>query len=609
MSSTHPSNKTSNPATDGEHKVSNFLRQIIENDLDKGTYQSRRWAGSPGDAAHQAKGEPDPARIRTRFPPEPNGYLHVGHAKSICLNFGLARDYGGVCHMRFDDTNPEKEDTEYVNSIIDAVKWLGFSWEAHGRQHLYQASDYFDFMYRAAEYLVEAGHAYVDEQTTEQMRLNRGDFGKPGVDSPFRGRTPAENLKRLREMRDGLHEDGSMVLRAKIDMASPNINLRDPAIYRIRRATHHNTGDTWCIYPMYTFAHPIEDALEQITHSFCTLEFEDQRPFYDWLLERLCEGGLLQSPPPRQYEFARLNLTYVITSKRKLAQLVYDHKVNGWDDPRMPTIVGLRRRGYTPESIQLFAERIGVTKSDSWIDYSTLEGCLREDLENKAHRGMAVLDPVRLVLTNWADAFGSDDHTEDCTQPALPHSALAEGQPEPAPRVFKIGKAVWIEREDFEEVPPKGYKRLFPGNVVRLKGGYVIECTGCAKDADGKVTEVHAKVIPGTKSGTPGADSVKAKAAITWVSVADGVQAEVRLYDRLFLDAQPDAGGKDFIEALNPNSLKVVTAYVEPSLAQAKPDNKFQFERHGYFVADRQDHVAGKPVFNRVTGLKDSWGK
>ena len=610
MSSTHPSNSPSTPATEGEHKVSNFLRQIIENDLDKGTYQSRRWAGSPGDAAHHAQGEPDPARIRTRFPPEPNGYLHVGHAKSICLNFGLARDYGGVCHMRFDDTNPEKEDTEYVNSILDAVKWLGFNWEAHGQNHLYQASDYFDFMYRAAEYLVEAGHAYVDEQTTEQMRLNRGDFSKPGVDSPFRGRTPAENLKRFREMRDGLHEDGSMVLRAKIDMASPNINLRDPAIYRIRRATHHNTGDTWCIYPMYTYAHPIEDALEQITHSFCTLEFEDQRPFYDWLLERLCEGGLLKNPPPRQYEFARLNLTYVITSKRKLAQLVYDHKVNGWDDPRMPTIVGLRRRGYTPESIQLFAERIGVTKSDSWIDYSTLEGCLREDLENKAHRGMAVLDPVKLVLTNWGDVFGSDSYTEDCTQPALPHSAIAEGQPEPAPRVFKIGKEVWIEREDFEEVPPKGYKRLFPGNVVRLKGGYVIECTGVgAKDANGNVTEVHAKVVANTKSGTPGADSVKAKAAITWVSAADGVQAEVRLYDRLFLDAHPDAGGKDFIEALNPNSLKVVTAYVEPSLATAKPDEKFQFERHGYFVADRKDHVAGKPVFNRVTGLKDSWGK
>ncbi|MDR7094651.1 glutamine--tRNA ligase/YqeY domain fusion protein [Hydrogenophaga laconesensis] len=610
MSSTHPSNSPSTPATEGEHKVSNFLRQIIENDLDKGTYQSRRWAGSPGDAAHHAQGEPDPAKIRTRFPPEPNGYLHVGHAKSICLNFGLARDYGGVCHMRFDDTNPEKEDTEYVNSILDAVKWLGFNWEAHGQNHLYQASDYFDFMYRAAEYLVEAGHAYVDEQTTEQMRLNRGDFSKPGVDSPFRGRTPAENLKRFREMRDGLHEDGSMVLRARIDMASPNINLRDPAIYRIRRATHHNTGDTWCIYPMYTYAHPIEDALEQITHSFCTLEFEDQRPFYDWLLERLCEGGLLKNPPPRQYEFARLNLTYVITSKRKLAQLVYDHKVNGWDDPRMPTIVGLRRRGYTPESIQLFAERIGVTKSDSWIDYSTLEGCLREDLENKAHRGMAVLDPVKLVLTNWGEVFGSDGYTEDCTQPALPHSAIAEGQTPPPDRVFKIGKEVWIEREDFEEAPPKGYKRLFPGNVVRLKGGYVIECTGVgAKDANGQVTEVHAKVIPDTKSGTPGADSVKAKAAITWVSAADGVQAEVRLYDRLFLDAHPDAGGKDFIEALNPNSLKVVTAYVEPSLAAAKPDEKFQFERHGYFVADRKDHVAGKPVFNRVTGLKDSWGK
>ena len=610
MSSTTPANKPHTPAEDGEHKVSNFLRQIIEHDLAAGTYASRQWAGSPGDAAHHAAGQPDPAKIRTRFPPEPNGYLHVGHAKSICLNFGLARDYGGVCHLRFDDTNPEKEDTEYVNSIIDAVKWLGFDWQAQGETHLYQASDYFDFMYRAAEYLVEAGHAYVDEQTAEQMRVNRGDFGKPGVDSPHRNRTPAENLARFREMRDGQHEDGSMVLRAKIDMASPNINLRDPAIYRIRRATHHHTGDTWCIYPMYTYAHPIEDALEQITHSFCTLEFEDQRPFYDWLLERLCEGGLLKSPPPRQYEFARLNLTYVITSKRKLAQLVYDHKVNGWDDPRMPTIVGLRRRGYTPEAIQLFADRIGVTKSDSWIDYGTLEGCLREDLENKAHRGMAVLDPVKLVLTNWGEVFGSDGYTEDCIQPALPHSAIPEGQPEPAPRMFKIGKEVWIEREDFEEVPPKGYKRLFPGNVVRLKGGYVIECTGVGpKDANGQVTEVHAKVIPNTKSGTPGADSVKAKAAITWVSVADGVQAEVRLYDRLFSDPHPDAGGKDFIEALNPDSLKVVTAYVEPSLAAAKPDGKFQFERHGYFVADRVDHVTGEPVFNRVTGLKDSWGK
>jgi glutaminyl-tRNA synthetase len=603
-------------------KPSNFLRQIIEADLENGTYAQRRWAGTPGDAAHHAAGAPDPAKIRTRFPPEPNGYLHIGHAKSICINFGLARDYGGVCHLRFDDTNPEKEDTEYVNSIIDAVQWLGFSWDqighAKGSDQPYQASDYFDFMYRAAEHLIQAGHAYVDEQTVEQMRINRGDFGKPGVDSPYRIRTPAENLTVFREMCAGKFEDGSMVLRAKIDMASPNINMRDPAIYRIRRATHHNTGDAWCIYPMYTFAHPIEDALEQITHSLCTLEFEDQRPFYDWLLERLTECGLLTSPPPRQYEFARLNLTYVITSKRKLAQLVYDHKVSGWDDPRMPTIVGLRRRGYTPASLQLFAERIGVTKSDSWIDYSTLEGCLREDLEAKAHRGFAVLNPVKLVLTNWDEVMGAG-HLEPCIQPALPH--IEEGQTPPPPRLFTIGKEVWIDREDFEEVPPKGYKRLYPprlgadgqvlpGNTVRLKGGYVIECTGCTKDADGTIAQVLATVVPDTKSGTPGSATVKASAAITWVGVANGVSVEVRMYDRLFLDAQPDAGGKDFIESLNPNSLKVVTAIVEPSLANAKPGQQFQFERHGYFVADRVDHVMGsKPVFNLAVGLKDSWGK
>lgn len=600
-----PSPQDDNPGATAA-KTSNFLRQIIESDLDKGTYAQRRWAGSPGDAAHQAQGEPDPAKIRTRFPPEPNGYLHVGHAKSICLNFGLARDYGGVCHMRFDDTNPEKEDTEYVNSILDAVQWLGFGWQANGTSHLYQASDYFDFMYRAAEHLIETGMAYVDEQTPEQMRINRGDFGKPGVDSPYRSRSPSDNLARFREMRDGVHADGAMVLRAKIDMASRNINLRDPAIYRIRRATHHNTGDTWCIYPMYTFAHPIEDALENITHSICTLEFEDQRPFYDWLMDRLIAGGLLQSPPPRQYEFARLNLTFVVTSKRKLSQLVNEKKVSGWDDPRMPTIVGLRRRGYTPEALQLFAERIGVTKSDSWIDYSTLEGCLREDLEAKAHRGMAVIHPVKLVLSNWDEVMGAG-HLEPCTLPALPH--VAEGVTPPPARQFTIGKEVWIEREDFEEVPPKGYKRLFPGNRVRLKGGYVIECTGCTKDAAGTITEVLATVVPDTKSGTPGSDAVKVKAAITWVGVADGVPAEVRMFERLFTDAQPDAGGKDFLAALNPDSLKVVTAIVEPSLAQALPDQKFQFERHGYFVADRLDHTPGKPVFNFAVGLKDSWGK
>jgi len=607
----HPENTHNKPAASAVAtdvvKPSNFLRQIIESDLANGTYASRKWGGSPGDAAHHAGGQPDPAKIRTRFPPEPNGYLHIGHAKSICLNFGLARDYGGVCHLRFDDTNPEKEDTEYVNSIIDAVKWLGFEWNGAPDAAPYQASDYFDFMYRAAEYLIEAGYAYVDEQTPEQMRVNRGDFGKPGIDSPYRTRTSADNLARFRQMRDGLYEDGAMVLRAKIDMASPNINMRDPAIYRIRRATHHNTGDKWCIYPMYTYAHPIEDALEQITHSICTLEFEDQRPFYDWLMARLTEGGLLASPPPKQYEFARLNLTYVITSKRKLAQLVYDHKVNGWDDPRMPTIVGLRRRGYTPEALQLFADRIGVTKSDSWIDYSTLEGCLREDLELKAHRGMAVLNPVKLVLTNWDELFALG-HLEPCSQPALPHPP--EGMEPPPARHFTIGKEVWIDREDFEAVPPKGYKRLFPGNKVRLKGGYVIECTGCTRDADGNITQVLATVVPDTKSGTPGSETVKVKAAITWVGVADGVNAEVRLYDRLFLDAQPDAGGKDFIESLNPNSLKVITAKVEPSLANALPGQNFQFERHGYFVADRVDHMQGsKPVFNLAVGLRDSWGK
>ena len=589
------------PETDS-NKPSNFLRQIIDVDLARGTYASRRWAGSPGDAAHHAAGVPDPARIRTRFPPEPNGYLHVGHAKSICLNFGLARDYGGVCHMRFDDTNPEKEDTEYVDSILDAVRWLGFGWEANGTSHLFQASDYFGFMYRAAEYLIEAGHAYVDEQSPEEMRANRGDFGKPGVNSPFRDRTPADNLARFREMRDGLHADGAMVLRAKIDMASPNINMRDPAIYRIRRATHHNTGDTWCIYPMYTFAHPLEDALEQITHSICTLEFEDQRPFYDWVLLRLAEGGLLAQPLPQQYEFARLNLTYVITSKRKLAALVNEHKVNGWDDPRMPTIVGLRRRGYTPESLQLFAERIGVTKSDSWIDYSTLEGCLRETLDGSATRAMAVLDPVKLVLTNWDEVMGAGS-LDACSAPVHPH------HPERGQRNFVIGREVWIERSDYEETPPQGFFRLFPGNKVRLKYGYIIECTGAAKDASGRVTEVHATLIPDTKSGTPGSSSVKVKGVITWVSAHDGLSAEVRMYDRLFLDPQPDAGGKDYLESLNHDSLKTITAIVEPSLASAQPDEKFQFERHGYFVADRVDHAAGKPVFNFAVGLKDSFGK
>jgi glutaminyl-tRNA synthetase len=601
MSSSPQTASSSNVASE-PHKVSNFLRQIIESDLAQGTYASRRWAGSPGDAAHHAQAPLDAAKIRTRFPPEPNGYLHIGHAKSICINFGLAREYGGVCHLRFDDTNPEKEDTEYVRSIVDAVQWLGFEWNGTPGTAPYQASDYFDFMYRAAEYLIEAGYAYVDEQTPEEMRQNRGDFNQAGVDSPYRNRPAAEHLARFRQMRDGQHADGSMVLRAKIDMASPNINMRDPAIYRIRRATHHNTGDKWCIYPMYTFAHPIEDALEQITHSLCTLEFEDQRPFYDWLLQRLTEGGLFASPPPRQYEFARLNLTYVVTSKRKLAQLVAEKKVGGWDDPRMPTIVGLRRRGYTPESLQLFADRIGVTKSDSWIDYSTLEGCLRETLEGSAARAMAVLDPIPLVLTNWDEIMG-EGVVDACSAPVHPH------HPERGQRQFGMGKTVWIERTDFASTPPKGFFRLFPGNKVRLKYGHIIECTGATVDADGQIMQVQAVLLPDTKSGTPGADSIKVKGVITWVGQQDGVHAEVRMYDRLFLDEHPDASGKDFLARLNPNSFKVVKAMVEPALVQVPAGESFQFERHGYFVADRLDHQPGSCVFNFAVGLKDSWGK
>ncbi len=589
-----------------EEKSSNFLRQIIEKDLAAGKHAGRHWGGSPGDAAHHAAGQVDTAKIRTRFPPEPNGYLHIGHAKSIFLNFGMARDYGGICHLRFDDTNPEKESLEYVESIRDGVQWLvGQAWVQGGTEHLYFASNYFGFMHRAALYLIEQGLAYVDEQSADDMRANRGDFGKPGVNSPYRSRSVAENLARFAQMKAGELADGAAVLRAKIDMAHPNINMRDPAIYRIRRVHHHNTGDAWCIYPMYTFAHPIEDALENISHSLCTLEFEDQRPFYEWVTAQLSAGGLISTPPPQQYEFARLNLTFVVTSKRKLKQLVDEGRVSGWDDPRMPTIVGLRRRGYTPAALQLFAERIGVAKADSWIDYSVLEGALRDDLESKAPRAMAVLHPLKLELTNW-DAVMGAGHLEPCSLPALPHAE--EGQALPA-RHFKLGREVWIEREDFEEVPPKGYKRLFPGNKVRLKGGFVIECTGCEKDADGQVNKVLATLVPDTKSGTPGSDSVKVKAAITWVGAADGLPAEVRLYDRLFSDAQPDAGGKDFLALLNPNSLQVLQAVVEPSLAGAQADARFQFERLGYFVADRHDSAAGKLVFNRTTNLKDNWAK
>ncbi|MEK8025054.1 glutamine--tRNA ligase/YqeY domain fusion protein [Pseudaquabacterium rugosum] len=597
---------TSSAPSDGAAKpVHNFLRAIIERELAEGVYGQRQWGGSPGDAAHHAAGAADPAPVRLRFPPEPNGYLHVGHAKSICLNFGLARDFGGVCHLRFDDTNPEKEEQEYVDAIVEMVRWLGWDWTAQvagqAVEHKYYASNYFDVMYRAAEHLIERGLAYVDEQTPEQMRANRGDFTTPGTDSPFRGRTPAENLARFREMRDGVHADGAMVLRAKIDMAAPNINLRDPAIYRIRRAHHHNTGDRWCIYPMYTFAHPIEDALENITHSICTLEFEDQRPFYDWLLARLGEGGLINTPPPKQHEFGRLNLSYVVTSKRKLKALVDEGIVSGWDDPRMPTLAGMRRRGYPAAAVRKFAEDTGASKTNAWIEYSVLEGCVRAELDGSAARAMAVIHPVRLKLTNWAELFGAD-HLEPCEAPAHPH------HPELGTRRFSLGPEVWVEADDYADVPPKGFFRLFPGNKVRLKYGMVIECTGAEKDADGRVTAVLATVVPDTKSGTPGADAVKVKGVITWVGVHDGQPAELRLFDRLFTEAQPDAGDRDFRDVLNPLSRQIVTGYVEPSVMQAAADVRFQFERHGYFVTDRLDHRAGQPVINRVCGLKDSFG-
>ena len=609
-------NSPKEPAAPG----SNFLRHIVERDLAAGTYATRTFAGTPGDAAHHANAPADPARIRTRFPPEPNGYLHIGHAKSITLNFGLAKEYGGICHLRFDDTNPEKEEQEYVDAVVDAVRWLGFDWHApepalageptdparpdeRTTSHLYFASDYFDFMYRAAEALVEAGHAYVDEQSADEMRAHRGDFATPGIASPFRDSTPAENLARLRQMKSGELADGAAVLRAKIDMSSPNINMRDPALYRIKRATHHNTGDTWCIYPMYTFAHPIEDALENITHSICTLEFEDQRPFYDWLLDWLCRLGLLAQPRPHQYEFARLNVTYVITSKRRLRQLVDERIVNGWDDPRMPTIAGLRRRGYTPESIRLLCERAGTSKAGGWTDYASLDIALRDDLDPKAPRAMAVLDPVVLKLANWAEVFGSESHRDDCHAPMHPrHAEMGE-------RHFQLGPQVWIERDDFAEVPVKGFFRLFPGNRVRLKYGSIVECTGCEKDASGQVTAVLASVVADTRSGTPGADAVKVKGTITWVGLDDSVAAEVRLYDRLFTDPQPDAGGKDFMASLNPASLRVVQAHVEASLANAKPDERFQIERHGYFVTDRIDHAPARPVLNRITTLRDTWTK
>ena len=604
---------TSNAASSSTLASTNFIRNIIEADLAAGKHTQRRWSGSPGPAARQLTGPLDPARIRTRFPPEPNGYLHFGHAKSICLNFGLAQDYGGRCHLRFDDTNPEKEEQEYVDSIVDSVRWLGFSWEdaavesaeaAVRECNLYFASNYFDWMVEFAEYLIASGNAYVDSQSADEMRATRGTLIEPGTDSPFRQRGVEENMDLFKRMQQGEFPDGAHVLRAKIDMAAANINLRDPAIYRIRHASHHNTGDRWCVYPMYTYAHPIEDALENITHSICTLEFADQRPFYDWVLERLAEGGLLQRPLPQQIEFSRLNLTYIVLSKRKLIQLVEERHVAGWDDPRLPTLVGARRRGYPAEGFRLFAERVGASRSDSLIEYTQLEDTMREVLNDSAERRMAVLDPLRLVIDNYPAG-----QSEDCHAPNHPL------RPEMGKRVMPFGRELWIEREDFMEQPGKGYHRLYPGNLVRLRHAYVVRCTGCERDQNGVVNAVHCDYLPDSKSGSAGADNYKVKGNLHWVSAAAACLTEVRLYDRLFVvpspgarrEGDPEGIERDFREDINPGSIRVIEAWLEPSLKEARPEDRFQFERHGYFVADRVDSQPGVPVFNRTVTLKDSW--
>jgi glutaminyl-tRNA synthetase len=601
-----------NGSSDRPHGVgapaSNFLRAVIADDNRTGKYGGK---------------------VITRFPPEPNGYLHYGHAKSIILNFGLASENGGVCHLRFDDTNPITEDVEYEDSIADAVRWLGFDWG----EYRYHASDYYDRLYAFAEWFIEDGLAYVDSSTPDEMRALRGTLTEAGQPSIYRNRTVAENLDLFRRMRAGEFPDGGHVLRLKIDMASPNINMRDPAIYRIRHASHHRTGDKWVVYPLYDYTHCISDALERITHSICTLEFQDHRPLYDWVLARLADGGQLQRPLPQQFEFARLNLTHVMLSKRKQIQLVEQHYVDGWDDPRMPTLVGARRRGFTPEGFRLFAERIGVSKSDSWIEMSVLEDCMREDLNARATRRIAVLDPLKLVIDNWPE--GAE---EDCTAPNHPQ------RPEWGKRALPLSRELWIERDDYQENPPKGYFRLAPGAEVRLRYGYIVKCVGADKDAQGNVIAVHCTYDPATRSGTPGADARKVKGNIHWLSAAQAVPAEVRLYDRLFavpfpgsknptgsraegaaaevsaahatvvageLDEEDsaDTPGRNWLDDLNPDSKRVITAYVEPALASARREERFQFERHGYFVADLKDHAPGKPVFNRTVTLKDSWAQ
>jgi glutaminyl-tRNA synthetase len=527
-------------------------------------------------------------RVVTRFPPEPNGYLHIGHAKSICLNFGIAEDFGGTCNLRFDDTNPVTEDTEYVDSIQEDVRWLGASWE----DRLYYASDYFEKLYECGETLINKGLAYVDDQSPDEIRQNRGTLKEPGRNSPNRDRSASENLDLFRRMRAGEFPDGSRVLRAKIDMASPNINMRDPILYRIRRAHHHRTGDAWCIYPMYDYAHPISDALERITHSICTLEFEDHRPLYDWLV-----GNLPLPGTPQQIEFARLNLTYTVMSKRKLLQLVNEKHVTGWDDPRMPTISGMRRRGYTPEAIRRFADDIGVAKRENVVDVGLLEFFVREDLNKRAPRGMAVLRPLKVVLENYPD--GQSEDMDVVNNPEDPAAGT---------RKVPFSRELFIERDDFLEDPPKNFFRLAPGREVRLRNAYLITCQSVVKNAAGEVVELRCTYDPATRGGDA-PDGRKVKATLHWVSASHAAQAEVRLYDRLFTVENPGTGDTDFLAQMNHASLEVVTdARIEPSLSTAAPGTRYQFERLGYFCVDIESK-AGKPVFNRTVGLRDSWAK
>ena len=525
--------------------------------------------------------------IQTRFPPEPNGYLHIGHAKSICLNFGLAERYGGKCNLRFDDTNPVKEDTEYVDSIKEDIKWLGFNWAVER-----YASDYFDQLYDWAVELIKKGKAYVDDQTQEEIRLGRGTVQQAGTESLYRNRSVEENLRLFEEMRDGKYADGEKVLRAKIDMAHPNMLFRDPILYRILHTEHHRTGNKWCIYPMYDYAHGQSDSIERITHSICTLEFDVHRPLYDWFIEEL---GIF---PSHQYEFARLNLTYTVMSKRKLLQLVKDQVVTGWDDPRMPTICALRRKGYTPASIRAFAEKVGVAKRDNVIDLSLLEYCVREDLNKVAERRMAVIDPLKVVITNYPEG-----QTESFSCVNNPEDESAGRRDVP------FGREIYIERGDFMEEPPKGYYRLRPGGEVRLRYGYLIKCEEVVKDAEGNVVELRCTYDP-MSAGGGSSDGRKVKGVIHWVSVADAVEAEVRLYDNLFAKENPDdvEEGKVFTDYLNLESLIVKTAYCEKSLGEAKEGDRFQFERVGYFCVDK-DSTADKVVFNRTVGLKDTWAK